>query len=78
MAGERPHPLRGSTATAMAAVVHLRRCVCLEARELTFDNRIDVLKPASDVPSDLRVHEHGGQVDKHVNVAHFVHPGGRA
>lgn len=76
--GERPHPLRGSTAAATVAVVERRRRARLEARELALDRRVDVLEPAPDVPSDQRVHEHGGQVDEHVHVAHTIHPGGRA
>jgi len=60
------------------AVVERRRRVRLETRELALDRGVDVLEPAPDVPSDLRVHEHGGKVDGHVHVAHPVHPGGRA
>jgi len=78
VAAERPHPLWGSTTADTASVVKLRRRVCLETRQLALDRRVDVLKPAPDVPSDLRVHEHGGQVDEHVHVAHAIHPGGRA
>lgn len=76
--GECPHLLRRSTATATAAVVERRRCARLEARELALDRRVDVLESTPDVPSDMRAHEHGGQINEHVHVAHEVHPGGRA
>jgi len=75
---ERPHLLRRSTATATAAVVKRRRYARLEARELALDRLVDVLESTPDVPSDMRVHEHGGQVNEHVHVAHAVHPGDRA
>jgi len=69
VAGKRPDVPRGPTAAAMTAVVNPTK-----ARELALDRRVDVLEPVTDVPSDLRVHEHDGQVDEHVHVAHVVHP----
>lgn len=74
VAGKRPRTLQRPTATAADGG---RRRVRLEARELALDRRIDGFEPAADVPGDLRVHEHGGQVYSHVHVAHEVHPAGR-
>jgi len=78
LAGERPHALREPTAIATAVAIGRRRHVSLDTYELVLDRNVDVFEPATDAPCDLRVHEHGGQVDGHVHVAHAVHPGGRA
>lgn len=72
MAGELPRQLRGPT---VIAAIGRRR---LDAHELVLDRSVDVFEPAPDVPSDLCVHEHSGQVDGRVHVAHAVRPRGRA